>query len=61
MAEGGSMELVEHLNRCRDLLTIMRDPVHRKTIIGLITFLESRLAEMDRRSVASSTDPIAGR
>jgi hypothetical protein len=40
-------ELVDHLNRCRDLLTIMRDPTHRVTIIDLITFLESKLADAD--------------
>jgi hypothetical protein len=40
-------ELVDRLSRCRDLLTIMRDPAHRVTIIDLITFLESKLADAD--------------
>jgi hypothetical protein len=40
-------ELVDHLSRCRDLLTIMRDPAHRVAIIDLITFLESKLADAD--------------
>jgi hypothetical protein len=48
VAEDGRAELVDHLNRCRDLLTIMRDPEHRKTIIDLIAFLESKLTKMVR-------------
>jgi hypothetical protein len=42
-------ELVDHLNRCRDLLRIMRDPTHRQTIADLIAYLESKLAAMDGR------------
>jgi hypothetical protein len=44
MTTGERTELVDHLNRCRDLLSLMKDPVHRKTIADLITYLESKLA-----------------
>jgi hypothetical protein len=43
-------ELVDHLNRCRDLLALMKDPVHRKKIADLITYLESKLVAMERVS-----------
>jgi hypothetical protein len=46
-------ELLDHLNRCRDLLQIMRDPVHRRTIEDLIAYLESKLADMDGRKPAA--------
>jgi hypothetical protein len=36
-------ELRLHLNRCRGLLTTLRDPEARETITDLITYLESRL------------------
>jgi hypothetical protein len=50
MTIGERTELVDHLNRCRDLLSLMKDPVHRKTIADLITYLESKLAAMERAS-----------
>jgi hypothetical protein len=59
MAGDERTELVDHLNRCRDLLTIMRDRVHRQTIIDLITFLESKLAKMDGRSGAPTSTDIS--
>jgi hypothetical protein len=40
------IELLDHLNRCRELLTIMRDPAHRVTIEDLITYLGSKVAAM---------------
>jgi hypothetical protein len=42
-------ELRGHLDRCRALLALMRDPGHRKTIADLIAYLEAKLAEMDGR------------
>jgi hypothetical protein len=48
-AEDERAELIAHLNRCRDLLTIMRDPAHRKTIADLVAYLESKLAAMTAR------------
>jgi hypothetical protein len=49
MAKDECTELREHLDRCRDLLIIMRDPGHRKTISDLVASLETKLAEMDGR------------
>jgi hypothetical protein len=59
MAGDERTELVDHLNRSRDLLTIMRDTMHRQTIIDLITFLESKLTEMDGRSGAPASTGIS--
>jgi hypothetical protein len=39
-------ELLDHLDGCRDLLAIMRDPEARKTIADLIAYLGTKLAEM---------------
>jgi hypothetical protein len=49
MATDDRTELLDHLNRCRDLLAIMRDPTHRQTIADQIVFLESKLVAMDGR------------
>lgn len=49
MATDERAELIAHLNRCRDLLQIMRDPVHRRTIEALVAYLESKLVAMDER------------
>jgi hypothetical protein len=49
MAEDERTELREHFDRCRALLTIIRDPGHRKTIADLIAYPETKLAEMDGR------------
>lgn len=49
MALSDRDELVAHLDRCRDLLQIMRDPMLRLTIEDLIAYLESRLADVDGR------------
>jgi hypothetical protein len=46
MAENERTDLLDHLNRCRDLLTMMREPVARQTIIDLIAYLETKLAAM---------------
>jgi hypothetical protein len=46
VAENERAELLDHLNRCRDLLTMMRAPVARQTIIDLIAYLETKLAAM---------------
>ena len=50
MAKDERTELLDHLGRCRDLLTIMRDLTHRKTIADLIAYLEAKLAGIDERS-----------
>jgi hypothetical protein len=42
-------ELIDHLNRCRDLLTLMKDREHRKTVADLIEYLEAKLVAMERR------------
>lgn len=42
-------ELIDHLNRCRSLLGLMKDPAHRRTIADLIIYLESKLKAMDGR------------
>ena len=47
MAKDERTELLDYLNRCRDLLTIMQDQTHRKSISDLIVYLESKLAGMD--------------
>ncbi len=47
MTRNERAELLEHLNRCRDLLDMMKAPAARRTIIELITYLESKLADMD--------------
>jgi hypothetical protein len=39
--------LIDQLNRCRDLLHLTNDSVHRRTIIDLVAYLEAKLAEMD--------------
>jgi hypothetical protein len=49
MAKDERTELREHLDRCRALLALMRDPGHRKTIADLIAYLETKLAGMDGR------------
>ena len=42
--------LIDQLSRCQVLLGMLRDPggPARKTIADLITFLETKLAAMDR-------------
>ncbi len=47
MAKDERTELLDHFNRCRSLLSIMRDAAHRQTITDLIAYLESKLAAMD--------------
>ena len=47
MPQDERAELVAHLNRCRDLLQLLKDPVHRRTIGDLVAYLESKLAAMD--------------
>ena len=49
MAQDEHAELLPHLNCCRDLLRIMRDPMHRRTNESLAAYLESKLAEMEGR------------
>jgi hypothetical protein len=49
MAPSERDDLVAHLSRCRDLLQIMRDSMHRRTIADLVTYLESKLTKMDER------------
>lgn len=49
MVRDERVELINHLNRCRDLLTLMRDPVHKKTVADLIEYLEAKLVAMERR------------
>jgi hypothetical protein len=41
--------LVDHISRGRELLTHLKDPVHRQTILALIAYLETKLAAMDWR------------
>jgi hypothetical protein len=49
MARDERAALIDHLNRCRDLLTLMKDPAHRKTVADLIAYLEAKLVAMERR------------
>ena len=49
MAKDERTELLDHINRCRDLLALMPDPTHRQTIPDLIVYLESKMAAMDER------------
>jgi hypothetical protein len=49
MAKEEHVDLLDRLNRCRDLLAIMRNPTHPQTIADLIGYLESKLAAMDGR------------
>ncbi len=46
MAENERTELLNPLNRCRDLLMMMRDPAAKKTITDLVAYLETKLAAM---------------
>jgi hypothetical protein len=48
-------ELLDHLDRCRDLLAIMRDPEARKTIADLIAYLGNQ-ARGDGRSISAARD-----
>jgi hypothetical protein len=50
MAQDERAELAAHLDRCRDLLRMIKDPAPRKTIADLIAYLESKLATMDGSS-----------
>jgi hypothetical protein len=49
VAKDERAELLDHLNRCRELLDVMRDPAARATIRDLIVFLELKLVAMDGR------------
>lgn len=44
MAKDERTELVDHLNRCRELLAVTSDPIHRRTVTKLIAYLEEKLA-----------------
>jgi hypothetical protein len=46
MADNERAKLLDLVNRCRELLSATRDPAHRRTISDLLSFLESKLAEM---------------
>jgi hypothetical protein len=49
VAEYERAELADHMNRGRELLTHLKDSEHRRTILALITYLETKLAAMDGR------------
>jgi hypothetical protein len=49
MARDERPELIDHLDRCRDLLTLMKDPVHRKAVADLTEYLEAKLVAMERQ------------
>jgi hypothetical protein len=57
MAKDERTELVDHLNRCRDLLGLLKDPAHRRTISDLIAYLESKLAAMEARNPPGPLSP----
>jgi hypothetical protein len=41
-------KLRDLVDGCRELLLATRDPVHRRTISDVLSFLESKLTEMGR-------------
>ena len=45
--ENDHAELIEHLDHCRDLLDLLKDPSARKPVTDLIAYLERTLAAMD--------------
>ena len=50
MANDERAELVDHLNRCRELLTVTGgDTIQRRTVSALIGYLESKLKALDQR------------
>jgi hypothetical protein len=49
VAKDERAELVDHINRGRELLTHLKDPAHRRTVLALIAYLETKLAAMDGR------------
>ena len=46
-AKNNRDELTEHLDRCRNLLGLLKDPSARKSVTDLIAYLERTLAAMD--------------
>jgi sarcosine oxidase delta subunit len=46
---GEREELVNHINRCRELLAVTRDTHHRKTLIDLLAYLEAKIGAVGRR------------
>jgi hypothetical protein len=49
MAKEEHADLLDRLNRCRDLLAVVGDPTHRQTIVDLMAYLETKLAATDGR------------
>lgn len=54
MATNEREELVAHLNRGRELLSILKDPPHRRTITIFVDYLERKLAAMDMPTTGGS-------
>jgi hypothetical protein len=49
-----SAKLRDLVDRCRELLSATRDPVYRRTISDVLSFLESSLAEMGKAAPSAA-------
>jgi hypothetical protein len=41
--------LIDHLNRCRNMLGLASDRINRQTLADLVAYLEKKLAALDGR------------